>query len=247
MRGAPNGAARTVDVTIHVEELGQQGISLLGGRGQFGSTLGIAYSLFNLLDREELLQAKSEGGPESLQLAIGLAKEGFLGSRGTLALSVFDMALKAMLTGTAKGPFFRQRSEGVTADYTYALSMRDVVTLSCGLTYSDTSYSPTAIAGLNGLPLGDVHAKSSSRFIGFGWTHSTGDQQLVLADSVSGGGLGGSENLVRSQVEYGRIFRDRIFNSQKAWAFRTTFTGVGSYSGDMPVTSPYYTGDQFVP
>ncbi len=242
----PNDVARTVDITIHVEELGQQRISLLGGRGQFGSTLGIAYSLFNLLDREELLTSKIEGGPESLQLAIGLAKEGFLGSRGTLALSVFDMFLKPMLTGTVKGPFFRQRSEGVTADYTYALSMRDVLTVSYGLTYSDTSYSPTAIAGLNGLPIGDVHAKSSSRFVGFGWTHSTGDQQLVLADSVSGGWLGGSENLVRSKVEYGRIFRDRIFNSQNAWAFRTTFTGVGSYSGDMPITSRYYSGDQFV-
>src|SRR5260370_38447768 len=98
-----------------------------------------------------------------------------------MAVWVVGMVIKRMLNGTVKGPFFRQRSEGVTADYTYALSMRDVVTLSYGLTYSDTSYSPTAIAGLNGLPLGDVHAKPSSRFIGFGWTHSTGDQPLVLA------------------------------------------------------------------
>jgi outer membrane protein assembly factor BamA len=68
----------------------------------------------------------------------------------------------------------------------------------------------------------------------------------VLADSVSGGWLGGSQNLVRSKAEYGRIFRDPIFRSENAWVFRTTFRGVGSYSGDMPPTARWYSGDEFV-
>jgi outer membrane protein insertion porin family len=242
----PNDRARTADVTIRVEELGKQRVSLVGGRGQFGSTLGIAYSLFNILNREELLTSKIEGGPESLQLVVGLAKEGFLGSRGSLALSVFNTFLRPRLSGSVKGSFFRQRSEGITADYNYALTAHDLVTASYGLSYSDTHYSPTASSGANGLVAGDIPAKSSSRSVGLGWTRDTGNQQMVLADSVSGGWLGGSENLVRSKAEYGRIFRDPIFKSENAWAFRTTFRGVGSYSGDMPPTARWYSGDEFV-
>jgi outer membrane protein assembly factor BamA len=242
----PDDVARSVDVTIHVQELGQQRVSMVGGHGQFGSTLGIAYSLFNLLDREELLTSKIEGGPESLELAMGLAKEGFLGSRGSLALSVFNMFVRPRLAGTVRGPFFRQRSEGVTGDYSYALTTRDALTASYGLSYSDTSYTPTASIGLNGLIGGDVHAKSSSRSVGLGWTHNTGDEQIVLADSVSGGWLGGTESLVRSKAEYARIARDPVFNSQNAWAFRMTSSGVGSYSGDMPPAARWYSGDEFV-
>jgi outer membrane protein assembly factor BamA len=242
----PNDAARSVDVTIHVKELGQQRISVVGGRGQFGSTLGIAYSLFNVLNREELLTSKIEGGPEALELALGFAKEGFLGSRGSLAFSAFNTFLRPRLTGSVKGPFFRQRSEGMNADYSYALTTHDVLTASYGLSYSDTNYSPTASSGLTGLVAGNVNARSSSRSFGLGWTRNTGNQQMVLADSVSGGWLGGRENLVRSKVEYARIVRDPIFKPQNAWAFRTTFIGVGSYSGDMPPTARWYSGDEFV-
>ena len=242
----PDDVARSVDITVRVQELGQQRASMVGGRGQFGNTVGIAYSLFNLLNREELLTSKIEGGPESLELAMGLAKEGFLGSRGSLALSVFNTFVRPRLSGSVKGPFFRQRSEGASADYSYAPTAQDVLTASYGLSYSDTSYSPTATAGLNGLTAGDIHAKSSSRFVGFGWTRNTGNEQIVLADSVSGGWLGGSEDLVRSKAEYERIFRDRVFKSQNAWAFRTTFSGVGSYSGDMPLSARWYSGEEFV-
>jgi outer membrane protein assembly factor BamA len=242
----PDDVARSVAVTIRVEELGQQRISMVGGRGQFGSTLGIAYSLFNLLDREELLTSKIEGGPEALELALSFAKEGFLGSRGSFGLSVFNTFLRPRLSGSVKGPFFRQRSEGLTADYNYALTAQDALTASYGLSYSDTSYSSTATAGLNGSSAGDVHAKSSGRSVGFGWTRNTGDRHVVLADSVSGGWLGGSENLVRSKAEYGRIVRDPIFKSQNAWAFRTTFRAVGSYAGDMPPSARWYSGDEFV-
>lgn len=69
---------------------------------------------------------------------------------------------------------------------------------------------------------------------------------MVLAESVSGGWLGGSENLVRAKAEYGRIFHDPFFSRQNAWAFRTNFTGVGSYSGAMPVYSRFFSGDEFV-
>ncbi|HWW17155.1 MAG TPA: POTRA domain-containing protein [Candidatus Saccharimonadales bacterium] len=243
---AANDSDRTVDVVIQIEELGKQRGSLVGGTGQFGSTLGIAYTLFNFFDREEMLSSKIEGGPESLQLALGFAKEGFLGSRGSLALSLFNTFLLPRLSGTVKGPFFRQRSEGVSADYNYTLTPRDALTATYGLSYSGTSYSPAALAGLNGATAADIHARSFSRSIGLGWTRNTGSEQFVLADSISGGWLGGSENLMRLKADYERIFRDRVFKSQNAWAFRTTLAGVGSYSGNMPPTARLYSEDEFV-
>ena len=236
----------TADVTIHVQELGQQRVSLVGGRGQFGSALGIAYMLYNLLDREELLSSRIEAGPESLQLALGLAKEGFLGSRGTLALSVFNTFLRPHLIGSVKGPFFRQQSEGITADWGYALTATDTLSVDYGLSHSKTQYSAGPASGLTGLPASEVRAESSSRSLGLGWERNTGNERMVFAGSASGGWLGGSENLVRTKAEYGRIFHDPLFNWRNAWAFRTSFRAVGSYSGSMPPYARWFAGDLFV-
>jgi outer membrane protein assembly complex protein YaeT len=240
-----NDVTRTADVSIRMEERGQQRALLVGGRGQFGSTLGIAYTVFNLLDREELLSSHIEGGPESLQLAVSFAKEGFLGSRGSLALSVFNTLLRPRLTSSAKGPFFKQQSEGIDSTCTYALTNVDALSVSYDLSHSRTQYSPIVPAGITGLSVSDVRTDTSSHSAGFGWTHDTGDERIVLADSVSGGWLGGSENLVRAKFEYGRIFRDPIVR-HNAWAFRTNFAAVGSYSGDMPAYARVFSGEEFV-
>ena len=249
VRVLPNHAARTLDVTIHIEEQGLQRVSMVGGRGQFGNTLGIAYSLFNILDREELLTSKIEGGPEALELALGFAKEGFLGSRGSLALSVFNTFLRPRLTGTVKGPFYNQSTKGVTADWTYALSGTNTFGANYSLSHSLTSYSPavsTGLIGSTGLTTSDVRTESSSRSVGAGWTHDAGNERIVFTDSVSGGWLGGSENVLRSKFEYGRILRDPFFGRGNTWAFRTTFSGAGSYSGDMPLTARLFAGDAYV-
>jgi len=241
-----NEAAHTVDVTIRVEELGQQRAFLTGGRGRFGSTLGIAYTVFNLLDREELLSSHIEGGPESLQLAIGFAKEGFLGSRGTLALSAFNTFLRPRLSGSVRGPFFKQESEGVDATWSYALTNSDSFSVNYGLAHAKTHYSPALPAAVTGLTAPDVPAETSSHSAGLGWTHDTGDERITLADSVSGGWLGGSESLVRSKAEFGRVLPDPIFHRENSWAFRTSFTGVGSYHGELPTYARLFAGDDFV-
>jgi outer membrane protein assembly complex protein YaeT len=241
-----NEAARAADVTIQVEELGQQRASLVGGHGQFGSTLGIAYSLFNLLDREELLSSRIEGGPESLQLAMGFAKDGFLGSRGSLALSVFDTFLRPLFYGSVKGPFLKQETEGIDAAWSYALTNANSLRISYDLSRSKTQYSPTLPTGVTGVTVSEMPTETSSHAAGLGWTHDTGDERIVFADSVSGGWLGGSENLVRSKAEYGRVLPDPFFDRQNSWAFRTSFTGAGSYSGDMPFYARLFAGDDFV-
>lgn len=242
----PDDATHRLDVTIHIEELGKQRVSLVGGRGQFGSTLGMAYSLFNILDREELLTSKIEGGPETLELALSFAKEGFLGSRGSLALSVFDTFLRPRLAGTVQGPFYKQRSEGVRADWSYALSNVDTLSTSYSLSHSLTTYPPALSTKVAGLTPCSASAASSSHAVGVGWTHDSGKEQILFADSVSGGWLGGRENVVRSKFEYSRIARDPLFSNSNSWAFRTTFSGAGSYSGDMPLTARLFAGDAYV-
>jgi outer membrane protein assembly complex protein YaeT len=246
VRVVPDEAAHTVDVTIQVEEIGQQRASLVGGRGQFGSTLGIAYTVFNLLDREELISSRLEGGPESVDLAIGFAKEGFLGSRGSLALSVFNTVLRPRLYGSVKGPFFRQQTEGGDIPWTYRLSAANSFSLDYNVARSKTQYSPAIPSGVAGLAVSDGTTETSSHAAGLGWTHDTGDEHISFADSVSGSWLGGGENLVRSKEEYGRIFHDPIFDHNNSWAFRTSFAGVGSYSGDMPLYARLFSGDEFV-
>jgi outer membrane protein assembly complex protein YaeT len=239
VRVETNELAHTADVTIHVQELGQQRASFIGGRGQFGNTVGVAYTLFNLFHGEELLCSKIEGGPESLQLALGLAKEGVFGSRGSLAWSVFNIFLRPVLTSPVKGPFFRQQTVGINADWSFALTQTDSFDVDYGLSRSTTTYSLA-------LPPMDVQTKTSSHWAGAAWTRDTGNERIALADSVSGGWLGGSENLLRSKAEYGHIFHDDLFDGQNAWAFRTTASGVGSYFGDMPSTSRWFSGDEFV-
>lgn len=242
----PNDRTRTLDVTIHIEELGLQRVSMSGGTGQFGSTLGLAYSLFNLLNREELLAAQLEGGPEILELALNFAKEGVFGSQGSLALSVFDTFLKPVFTGSVQGPFYNQRTEGVTANWSYALSNADTFSVNYTLANSNSTYSAGLPVGVTGVPAADTVGATSSHAIGAGWTHDTGNQHFTFADSVSGGWLGGSENILQSKFEYGRIVRDPIFNHRNAWAFRTSLAGEGSYSGSMPITSYWYAGDTYV-
>ncbi|HET6931228.1 MAG TPA: POTRA domain-containing protein [Candidatus Acidoferrum sp.] len=239
-------ADHTADVTIHVHEKGKQRITFSGGRQQFGSTAGVAYTVFNLLGLDEFLSTQLDGGPESLQLAIGFAKEGFLGSRGTLAISAFDTFLRPRLTPGVQGPFQRSQSQGINLGWTYAASDADAIGLNFGVSRSSTEYSfnPLTTAA-NTQPI-ELQSKTSSRALGIGWTHDTGAQKIQLADSVSGGWLGGNENLLKSKAEFGQIVPDEIFNHRNAWAFRTTVTAAGSYRGDMPLYARFFSGDDFV-
>lgn len=238
-----NEAAHMVDVTIRVSEAGQQRTSFSGGRGQFGNTLGLAYSLFDVLQREELLSASLDGGPESLETVLGLVAEGFLGSRSSLAISVFDNLLRPHFVSNVKGPFYTSQSEGMNAGWGYPLSPADSFSIDYALTHSKTDYSIVLPPSLTGLPSPDLQAKTTSSAVGAAWTHDSGSERIVVANSVSGGAMGGTENLIRSNEEYGRIFPDPIFTHQNAWAFRTTFSGVGSYWGDMPLYARLFSGD----
>ena len=239
-------ANHTANVSIHLEEIGQQRASLVGGHGQFGSTLGIAYTVFDLLNREELLSSQIEGGSESLRLMLGLAKEGIFGTRASLAFSVFNNVLRPRFARSAQGPFFSSHSEGINVPWTYALTNTDSLGVNYTLSRTTTEYPAALPPAATGVTVGDVRSRISSRTLGVGWARDTGNERVLFSDSASGGWLGGGENMVRSSGEYAHIFRDPIFAPSDAWAFRTTFSGAGSYRGDMPLYSRFFSGDEFV-
>jgi outer membrane protein insertion porin family len=241
-----NDATHTANITIRVEEIGQQRASLIGGHGQFGSTLGIAYTLFDLLNREELLSAQLEGGPESLQIMLGLAKEGIFGTRASLAFSVFNNVLRPRFATSAQGPFFTAHNVGISIPWTYAASNTDSIAVTYTLSHATSDYRILFPPTSNGVTSSNVQSRTSSSTLGAGWAHDIGNERLAFSNSVSGGVLGGGENMLRASGEYGRIVRDPVFPQSKAWAFRTTFSGAGSYRGEMPFFSRFFSGDEIV-
>jgi outer membrane protein insertion porin family len=239
-------ATHTASVTIHVEEIGQQRASLVGGQGQFGSTLGIAYTVFDLLNREELVSTKLEGGPETVQIMLRIAKEGIFGTRGSLALSIFNNVIRPQFASSAQGPFFTTRSEGFSVPWTYPLTNNDSVGVHYTLSDASSDYPLGTPPGTTGLPPLDIRTRIFSSTLGTAWVHDAGNERILFSDSVSGGILGGDENMLRSSGEYSHIYRAPVFSSNNAWAFRTIFSGAGSYSGDMPLYARFFSGDQFV-
>jgi outer membrane protein assembly complex protein YaeT len=239
-------ARHTANVSIRVEEAGQQRASLIGGHAQFGSTLGIAYTVFDLLNREEHLTAQLEGGPESLQVMLGLAKEGIFGTRASLAFSVFNNVIRPRFASSARGPFFTSHNEGITVPWSYAINNTDSVVLNYTLSRTITEYPVTTLAAIPGVTIGNVRNDTSSRSLGMGWAHDTGNERLAFSNSVSGGVLGGGENMLRSSGEYGRIVRDPVFSQGNSWAFRTTFSGAGSFHGNMPFYARLFSADEIV-
>jgi len=234
------------NISIRLEEIGQQRASLAGGTGQFGSTLGIVYTVFDLLNREELLSAQLDGGPETLQIMLGLAKEGIFGTRASLAFSVFNNMIRPRFARSAQGPFFSSHSEGINIPWTYPLTNTDSLAVNYTLSRTTTEYPPVSASEVPGVTLGDVRSKISSRSLGIGWAREGGSERAQFANSVSGGWLGGGENVLRSSAEYSHIFRDPIFAPTGAWAFRTTLSGAGSYRGDMPFYARLFSGDELV-
>jgi outer membrane protein assembly factor BamA len=237
---------RTADITIRLEEIGRQRTSLVGGNGQFGNTVGIVYTVFDLLNREELLSAQLEGGPETMQVMLRLAKEGIFGTRGSLAFSVFDNVIRPRFAKSPQGPFFASHTEGIAIPWIYALTNSDSLGVNYTLSRTSSDVPLNTLSGQNNTPPLVAKSNTSSRALGVGWFHDTTDQRILFSNSISGGPLGGGENMIRSSGEYSRILRDPLIAPNNSWAFRTTFTGAGSYRGGMPFYSRFFYGDELV-
>ena len=195
---------------------------------------------------KEDIRVQLDGGPETLQIMLGVAKEGIFGTRASLAFSIFNNVIRPRFASSAQGPFFSAHTEGINIPWIYPLSNTDSLGANYTLSSTTTEYPSASISSVPGVTLGDVRSRASSRSLGVGWTRDTGNERVQFANSASGGWLGGSENMVRSSAEYSRIFRDPIFTPQDGWAFRTTFSGAGSYRGDMPFYARLFSGDDLV-
>jgi outer membrane protein assembly factor BamA len=147
---------------------------------------------------------------------------------------------------SAKGPFFTSHTDGISIPWTYPLTNSDLLGVNFVLSHATTDYPLGTPPGQTGLPPLDIRSQVSSRSLGIGWAHDTGSERLSFSNSASGGWLGGYENIVRSSAEYARVFRDPFFAPTNAWAFRTTFSGTGSYRGDMPFYARFFSGDELV-
>jgi outer membrane protein insertion porin family len=239
-------ARRTADVVVRLEEIGQQRATFEGGRAQFGNTLGLVYTVFDLFSREELLSAKLDGGPQSLQIALSIAKEGIFGTRGTLAFSVFDNVIRPHLIPGVQGPFPASHSVGVNIPYSYALTNVDSLGLSYTLSRTTSDLPLGTAPGTTDLPPIDLRTHTTSHALTTSLAHDTGNERFLFSNSASGGVLGGDEHMVRSSAEAARILHDPLFASTNSWAFRTTFNAAGSYRGDAPFYSRFFPGDEFV-
>jgi outer membrane protein assembly complex protein YaeT len=233
------------NVTIRLEEIGQQRVTFDGGRAQFGSTLGLAYTVFDLFCHEELLSAKLDDGPESLQLLLSIAKDGIFGTRSSLAFSVFNNVIRPRFIHGVQGPFTTSRTEGINIPWTYSLTNSDSVGVNYTLSRTISEQTFGVTNSVSGAPL-DLRTHTSSRSFGTSWAHDNGSERVLLANSVSGGLLGGDENMLHSSGEAARIFGDPLFAPANSWALRTTFSAAGSYHGEMPFYSRFFSGDEYV-
>ena len=246
-------AQRAADVAIHVEEIGRQKLSLVGGHAGLGSTAGLVYNVFDLLGAEELITAHLEGGPDSLIVLLGLAKEGFLGTRASLGFSLFQNVVRPNLPGSiGRRRTFTSRSSGLGLGWTYPVTLYDTLGANYQLSRTSSQYDLLLPSGISGLPGNQLRATTLSRSVGLSESRNTGRERLEASTSVSGGWLGGNENLLRGSVEYARLVADPIRTDpqrgppQRAWAFRGYLAGVSSYRGDLPLYARAYPGEELV-
>jgi len=91
-----------------------------------------------------------------------------------------------------------------------------------------------------------MRSSTSTRSVGLGWNGTAGHQHWDTAASVSGGLLGGDQNLVRSSAQYDRLLSDPWTNGRNTWAFRSYIAGVSSFRGDLLLQSRYFAGDELL-
>jgi len=240
-------AHHTVDPSIRVTEIGQQKISLIGGRSSLGNTIGIAYSVFNLLGGEELISSEIEGGPDSLNLALTLTEESLFGSRASLSFTVFQNVLRPRLPGVLGNQhFLSSRSSGLGAGLGYPVARDETLTATYAVSRQNTQYALAFPPSLTGQENNQIGSNTTSHSFGLNWSGDNGHQHWGTSAAVSGGWLGGNENLLRSSAEYGRSQRDPLTDGRNTWAFRSYAAGVSTFDGSLLFQDRYFAGNDLL-
>jgi len=232
-------AASAVDIHVRVEEAGRQRISLVGGI----STAGLAYNLFNALGGDELLTGHLEGGPPSMRIALGLAKDGLLGNRAALGLSLLHTVMRPRLPGRRHERLFRASSTAVEESFAYDLTPQQRVNVA--YQFASTRLEVPATTTASGLPSANHFSSSQASA---SWLRATSTGQVQALAAASGGPLGGAQDLLRyasSAVRHSGAARSRA-----AWAARVQSAGVFAApwaNGSLPPAHALlYPGEEWV-
>lgn len=244
----PVDDGRAVDLTIRVAEIGRQRVSLVGGAGQLGSTVGIAYQLFNLLGGEEMLAGRLEGGPGSLQAALGLTQEALFGTRISFGIALSRTVLRpAVLTAAGRERLFSSRTDTFGLAAGYPLARRDQLLLAYEFAGTRSSY-PLRRSGIaQPAGLAKVTTRSSTQTLTLGWTHTGPAQRFEARTALTGNILGGDEDFIRAAVEYIRTAPDPATRGRNSWGFRGYLAGAGALGpGGLPLHARYWGGEHLL-
>lgn len=244
-----DATARTADIAIRFEEIGRQRISLTGGASGQASTIGIVYNVFNLFGGEELLTAHLEGGPESVNVLLGVAKDGLFGTRASLGMSVFRNVVRPRVqTAAGRQRLFTSSSAGGGLATDYPLTPRDTLGAKFELSETATQINLSAPAQpVPGFTVGETRAREAMHVVKLSWSHNDGAARFDVAQSVSGGWLGGDEKLLGSSLEYSRALADPFTDARNSWALHGRIEGVSAYAGGLlPLQERLFAGPQLL-
>jgi len=242
-------SARAADITIRFEEIGRQRVSLVGGVSGQANTLGVVYNLFNLFGGEELLTTHLEGGPESVNLLLGVAKEGLFGTRVSMGLSVYRNIIRPRVQAAAgRQRLFTSSSSGFGLAWDYPLTPRDTLGAKYDISKTATRINPAALPQPTaGLPAVEPRARDSARTMKLEWAHNSGLARLDAASWVSGGVLGGDEKLLGLSLDSSRVAPDPFTDARNSWALRGRVEGVSAYGGrSLPLQDRLFGGEQLL-
>jgi outer membrane protein insertion porin family len=246
-----DAATQTVDISIRVEEIGRQRLSLVGGSTGLGGTAGLAYNVFDLFGVEELITTHLEGGPGTWNALLGIAKESLFGTRASLGLSLFHNVVRPRLyAGSGRDRLFTSRNSGFGLSSSLPVTPRDTLSLSYERSQSSTELHLADV--IPGVPLDSLRTRSARRAVGVSWARESDvrdsrRERFDATATVSGGWLGGDEKLMRSSLEYARLHSDPLSGGRNAWAWRGYVGGVSTYDrGALPLHQRLYAGDQLV-
>lgn len=232
-------AAGNVDLTIRVTESGRQRISLVGG----ASTIGIAYNLFNLFGGEEILTGYLEGGPPSLSLALGIARDGLLGNRAALGFSLFHNLLRPRLPGSRKERLFTASTVGVSQSFTYSPSATQAMSLA--YQYDSSSVEVPAQDSIADAQPSSQHHFARSE-VAASWQRLTKSTHLKMDAAASGGWLGGSQDLLRTSASAIRRYPLGQGGFAARWQTAGVFPAPWALETSVPFHARLYPGEELV-
>jgi outer membrane protein assembly complex protein YaeT len=236
---------KLADIKLRVQETGRQRIALSGGPLGRNATFGLAYSVFNLLGGEELLTAQLDGGPESVSVFLGVAREGIFGTPATAGLQLYRQLFRPKLQSSeGRTQAFSSLGSGIRASWEQRATPHSRIRLDYDYAQTTTQYPA---AGTSQPAYGDVWSRSARSAVSLIWRREAGQRQTQVESGVAGGWLGGDERSVRAAVVHTHALADPLSGRRNTWSFRGHAAGVASYSGAaLPLTARLLPGPEWV-